>query len=220
MKKRPPTILSTGSDLISNVRNGICLYIVWTATHIRYGLSSGAKFCAKCGATLPENATFCPTCGSPVAGAPAQQAPTGSATPGRRYDRYEKHEKQEKHEKNEKNEKGRGGDISGAITGGLILIWLGITFYLAQSGRVSWDNWWELFLIGLGAVLIVQGVIRYAQNRTSFIGTMIGGVIILLIGLVFYIGADVGDLWPLVLVVIGIAVLVSAVLGRRRVPTP
>jgi len=85
---------------------------------------------------------------------------------------------------------------------------------------VSWDNWWELFLIGLGAVLIVQGVIRYAQNRTSFIGTMIGGVIILLIGLVFYIGADVGDLWPLVLVVIGIAVLVSAVLGRRRVPTP
>ena len=182
-------------------------------------MSSGNKFCAKCGAALPENATFCPNCGTPTASSAWQQA-TQPPRWERRYDRYEKREKREKNEKGEKHEKGRGGDIYGAITGGLILVWLGISFYLAQSGYVSWDKWWQIFLVGLGVVLIFQGLLRYAKSRRPFTGPIIGGAILIVIGLAFFVGTEVGNFWPLILVAIGIAVLVSAIAGRRRVPNP
>jgi MFS family permease len=171
----------------------------------------------KCGAALPDNATFCPNCGTAVStGVPPQAA----AVPPRWERRYDRYEKREKQEKNEKNEKGRGGDISGAITGALILIWLGISFYLAQSGRVGWENWWQIFLVGLGAVLILQGILRYARTRRPFIGPIIGGVVLMLIGLSFFAGANGVDFWPLILVAIGVIVLFSALAGRRRVPNP
>lgn len=179
-------------------------------------LSSGKRFCTKCGTALPEDATFCPSCGTSAAPSTSQQ----TAPPSRWERRYERNEKREKNEKGEKHEKGRGGDISGAITGGLILVWLGISFYLAQSGYAGWDRWWQIFLVGLGAILILQGLIRYAKTRRPFIGPIIGGAILMLIGLSFFEGTQVGNLWPLILVVIGIVVLLSAVAGRRRVPTP
>ena len=67
----------------------------------------------------------------------------------------ERAEKAEKEEKGEKHEKGRESDLAGAILGGGVLIWLGISFWLAQSGTVSWTNWWAYFIAGLGALLII-----------------------------------------------------------------
>jgi len=182
-------------------------------------MSGGDRFCSKCGAALPQNASFCPSCGTSAAMGAGQQAPP---TPPRWEGRheYEKHEKHEKHEKAEKQEKGRGGDIAGAVTGGLILIWLGISFYLAQIGYASWNNWWEFFLMGIGVIIILQGLIRYGQGRGAFTGSLIGGAILFLIGGAFYWGFEFGNLWPLILVAIGVVVLASAVAGRRRVPAP
>ncbi len=133
--------------------------------------------------------------------------------------RQEKNEKNEKDEKNEKNEKGRGGDLTGPITGGLILIWLGVTFYLQENDYIAPGNWWAYFLMGIGAILIFQGGLRYAMSRKPFIGSFIGGAVLLIIGFAFVQNLAV-NLWPLIFVAIGAGVMLSALSGRRRRPSP
>jgi cation transport ATPase len=198
-------------------------------------MSQGTKYCHKCGAPLPASSVFCPNCGSsvpsaipvsgaaPAVGQPQTQPPAQPEYYGR-HRHNEKQEKQEKHEKNEKNEKhekGRGGDLAGALTGGLILILLGLLFYLAQSNLLSitWSNWWAYLLVGIGVILIIQGIIRYGQHGYLFQGSFIGGAILIIIGLAFVSNWG-AYFWPLVLVILGVAAIVSALVGRRRTPAP
>lgn len=185
-------------------------------------MSAAVRYCRKCGAALPDGATFCPTCGTPVA---VSGTTSETTTPPRRYEyrhekqeKREKGEKQEKHEKGEKGEKGRSGDVTGALVGGLILIWLGVTFYLQQIGTISSNNWWAYFLFGLGAILILQGVIIYARGRHGM-GPIIGGAILMFLGVAFITNATT-NLWPLILVIIGVAVIAGGITSRRRVPSP
>lgn len=128
-------------------------------------------------------------------------------------------EKNEKREKNEKNEKGRGGSITGPIVGALILIWLGISFYLQEIGVFPSGDWWAFFIAGIGIIIIIQGVVRYLEYGGPYFGSVIGGAVLFIIGLSF-INNFWGNLWPLILVVIGVALLVSAFRGRRNRPVP
>lgn len=186
---------------------------------------SQSRYCHKCGAALPSGATFCPSCGTAVAAAtPVQGAapPAGPApTPYRRHEKQEKQEKQEKKEKGEKQEKGRGGDLAGAITGGLILILLGVLLYYATIGGtvVTFANFWQYLIIGVGVILVVQGIIRYGEKGIPYFGSFIGGAVMILIGLAFISSNNV-SLWPLILVVLGAAAIISAFTTRRRVPVP
>jgi zinc-ribbon domain len=183
-------------------------------------LSSSSRFCSRCGSQIPAGAAFCPSCGLAASAAPTGQ-PEASAGPAGQYPRrrHEKQEKQEKGEKGEKNEKGRGGDLTGAVTGGMILIWLGVIFFLSQNNYISSSNWWAYFLMGIGAILILQGVLRFGMSRRPFVGSFIGGVVLLIIGFSSVQGFT-ANLWPLILVAIGVAVLLSAVVGRQRRPAP
>ena len=201
-------------------------------------MSGTTKYCHKCGSELPPGATFCPVCGTPVYSAPptgTSQPPPTSTTPPppsqqpppyydrhayrewRRQQRY--NEKGEKGEKNEKGEKGgAGGSVIGPLIGGAILIWLGITFYLQQIGYLT-GNWWALFLVGVGIIIILQGVLIYSRHRRPFYGPFIGGGVLVIIGLSI-INSSLANLWPLILVVIGIAIVASAFGARRRTPNP
>jgi len=198
-------------------------------------VSSPSKYCHNCGSELPPGATFCPKCGTPVyvstpssGGAPPPST-SGSPPPPtyydsrdyrrqrRRQEKQEKNEKQEKHEKGEKGEKG-GGGIIGPLIGGAILIWLGITFYLQQIGYFT-GNWWAFLIVGIGIILIIQGLLLYSRHKRVIIGPLIGGGVLVLVGLSFLYNY-VGDIWPLILVVVGIAVLASALTARRRTPNP
>ncbi|MBM5805093.1 MAG: zinc ribbon domain-containing protein [Candidatus Verstraetearchaeota archaeon] len=176
---------------------------------------SEQKFCKYCGAPLPEGSTYCPKCGKAVAEAarPPPPPPRGECF-------GERAEKEEKGEKHEKGEKGRGGDMVGAIFGGGVLVWLGITFWLAQSGTVSWTNWWAYFLAGIGALLIIQGVLRVAMRGSTyeFSGLFIGGAILLIIGLAFVYGTTIR--WYYILILLGILVIVMAIFGMKRTPRP
>src|SRR5579875_768758 len=158
-------------------------------------MSGETRFCPRCGSQVPADAAFCPRCGAQLSA--TTQAPTPSQPPTPYYSRreYRRHEKQEKNEKAEKGEKGRGpgGSLIGPIVGGLILIWLGVTFYLQESGVISSSNWWAYFLVGIGVILI---------------------------GLTYISNYSFGNLWPLILVAIGVAVIASAYAGRRRSPAP
>jgi zinc ribbon protein len=182
-------------------------------------MSGNAGFCHRCGTQLPEGATYCPKCGSAVAGSTVFQAGGPSST---RAEMREKAEKHEKHEKHEKNEKGGPEGRLGALVGGLILIWLGTTFFLEQNGNLNPAVWWAYFLSGVGAILILQGVVLYSRGRIGM-GPIVGGAFALLIGVSFITTAqfNITDrLWPLLLVALGVFVLVGGLASRRRVPSP
>jgi len=198
-------------------------------------VSNPSKFCHNCGSELPPGSTFCPKCGTPVFVSPPSSTTTpppsssGAPSPSQPptyYDRRDyrrerrRHEKQEKYEKQEKGEKGEkgGGGIIGPIIGGGILIWLGISFYLQQIGYFT-GNWWAVFIVGIGLILIVQGLLLYSRHKRPIIGPFIGGGVLVVIGLSFLYNS-LGNIWPLILVVVGIAVLASAVTARRRTPNP
>jgi cell wall-active antibiotic response 4TMS protein YvqF len=160
----------------------------------------------------------------PVPTASARTTPSPPLGWDGRYEKQEKHEKNEKHEKQEKGEKtekGRGGDLAGALAGGLILILLGLLLYLSELGNyaINWSNFWEYLLVGIGAILVLQGFVRYVQSRRMFPGLFIGGVVLITIGASFLASANY-TLWPLILVVIGLGAIASAFVGRRRVPNP
>jgi hypothetical protein len=184
----------------------------------------GSKFCYKCGTALPADATFCPNCGAAVVFAPSagqQGAPPAQPPQPRHYEKYEKQEGREKEEKREKQEKGRGGDLAGALTGGFILILLGVLLYYATVGTtaINYGNFWQYFLIGLGAIIILQGIVRYAERRTPYIGSFIGGAVLMILGFAFVSSANF-VFWPLILVVLGLAIIASAFTARRRTPVP
>jgi hypothetical protein len=173
-------------------------------------------FCQKCGAEIPADGAFCPKCGSQTT------IPPVAVESGRR--REEKREKSEKDEKREKGEKGekeeKSGDKTGALVGGLILIWLGISFYLVQANYIGWNDWWPYLIIGIGVVLIAQAVIRYSTSRFkgAAMGSLIGGAVLLIIGLAGIVGMK--DWWPLILIAIGVVVILGGVTARMRTPKP
>lgn len=107
----------------------------------------------------------------------------------------------------------------GPIIGGLILIWLGVTFFLQQSNYIPSDSWWAYFITGIGVILVAQGVVGYAMNRRAYIGPIIGGAVLILIGLGSVTSWNL-SFWPLIFVVLGLLIMLSAVTARRRTPTP
>jgi hypothetical protein len=169
-------------------------------------------FCPKCGSPVTPGSAFCSKCGAALsvrAQAP-QPAPMGR--------RYEKGEKEEKHEKREKREKGRD-EILGPLIGGSILIWLGLTFYYQTIGYLSSSIWWAYFVGGIGVILIGAGLATAIRGNRAYYGYLIGGAVLFLVGFAEIQGGW-QNLWPLFIVVIGVAVIVGGVLGRRRSPTP
>ena len=174
---------------------------------IRGGLE--LPYCTRCGAQLPENAQFCSDCGAPV-GVPA--APRERVRP----------------EKAEKQEKGAE-DKTGPVVGGLVLILLGVTFLLAQSGLlrewVTLRNWWAYFLFGLGCILVLQGLLKSVTTtyKGPAAGSLIGGAILSVIGLFFILGEEASwrVWWPFLLIVIGLIVIISGLtVVVKRTPRP
>jgi hypothetical protein len=119
--------------------------------------------CPKCGAGITEEMSFCPKCGAPLKIEQVPPAPP-PVTTRREYrrrekeeekgEKHEKHEKQEKHEKGEKHEYG----FLGPLVGGLILIFLGATWWLGMSQAFDWRLLWAFFLLMVGIVIILAAV--------------------------------------------------------------
>jgi hypothetical protein len=140
-----------------------------------------------------------------------------------RYYRQEKGEKQEKHEKGEKREKGRGGDITGPLIGGGVLIWLGVLVYLQIVGIIVGVDFGGLFLMGIGVLLILGGLVRKTTSGYPIPGYIVGGVVLVLLGIASLgafrgiVGAAIG---AVLLVGLGIIVIAVAITARRRSPAP
>ena len=117
------------------------------------------KKCPKCGSEVSDEMSFCPRCGAPL----KMQSPLPTGTRSKQYRRNEKSEKgekREKEEKGEKNEKGekQGYGFLGPLIGGLILIFLGVTFWLELAGVLSGAYVWSFFLLLVGIVIIIAAL--------------------------------------------------------------
>jgi hypothetical protein len=102
-------------------------------------------------------------------------------------------------------------DFPPKITGGLILILLGVLFLMSEMGRVSWTDWWAYFLVGLGGIFLLEALIRSfsAESRRGVGGRVVAGLILAVIGGSHLIGFE--EWWPLVLIAVGVGVLISAI---------
>ena len=104
-------------------------------------------------------------------------------------------------------------DPIGAMTGGLVLILLGVAFLLAQNEMfgVRWDNFWGVFLIGLGGVLLLQAFLRALGlgHRRGVAAQVIGAGVLIVIGLIPFGGVEWARWWPLALIALGIVLLIE-----------
>jgi hypothetical protein len=101
-------------------------------------------------------------------------------------------------------------DRSSGIMGGLILILLGILFLLATRHYIRWYDWWAYFLLGLGALFVLDFVVRslIVHDRHTQTGKLVAGAVMMVIGASHIFG--LASWWPLILVAVGVILLVTS----------
>lgn len=102
-----------------------------------------------------------------------------------------------------------------SLAGGLILILLGVLFLLSEMDKIGWSDWWAYFLVGLGAILIIDALFRAtsAEGRKGVWGKVVAGLILAAIGGAHLVGFE--EWWPLIFIALGVGVLVSGFTKRK-----
>ncbi len=172
-------------------------------------------FCPKCGAQVPDDASFCPKCGSELGA-------TGPEDFGRDFGRHMEREMRREMRRSMRWQwfSSPAYVLIESISGGIILILLGLLLFLAATGAtplVTWSNFWAYFLVGVGAFLILRFFL-YAlftpQSGYIHFGGLIGGIVLIAIGaawLAFTVGGWTYPLWPFIIVLGGVAVIAVGV---------
>lgn len=118
------------------------------------------SYCPRCGNKIDQDMAFCPKCGAALKGSQAQtQAPLPPTPPTYRR-RDEKGEKEEKGEKGEKREK-REHPYIGPLIGGLVVLFLGIIFFLQAADIITAPNEryvGALIFIVIGVIIILAAI--------------------------------------------------------------
>ena len=103
------------------------------------------------------------------------------------------------------------------ISGGVFLVLLGVLLFLATRDVLAWDRWWQFLIVGIGVIFLADGLLRYRrENATEFrVGRLIAGIILIGVGVAFLLGSIVW--WPLVIILIGVAIIIGGVfrIGRN-----
>ncbi len=136
----------------------------------------------------------------------------------RRAQRHEKYEKGEKGEKGEKPEKAHG-DLTGAVVGGGILIWLGLLVYFNAIGLISSSYTSGYFLIGIGVLIVLGGLVAHSSSGRPFLGYLFGGLVLIVLG-AFALTGFTTYVGAIFLVLLGLLVIGFAISARRRSPPP
>lgn len=104
---------------------------------------------------------------------------------------------------------GRGG-WNGLPVGAIVLIVIGVVFLLGNFGFHLPAHWWAILLL-IPAVGLLVAAIRFYRVDNTFsgraMGPAIGGVVLLAMALAIFFGLNWGPFWPIVLIVVGLAII-------------
>lgn len=102
---------------------------------------------------------------------------------------------------------------SGPWIGGGILIALGVIFLLQQMGYSLPSNWWAIF-IAIPAVAALVSAWRAYQRQGTLggpaRGALVSGVILAIIAIALLFNVNLGNIWPILLILLGIVVIGGA----------
>lgn len=100
----------------------------------------------------------------------------------------------------------------GNTTGGLVLIGIGTIFLLSQLTGWYIQNWWALFIF-IPAVFKLNEVWQNYQANGRLDeetrNSLVGGLILTMVGTFFLFSISWNLFWPLVLILIGIGALLN-----------
>ena len=110
-------------------------------------------------------------------------------------------------------------DPMGGISMGLMVVWLGVCFFLKYKGIIPADIWWAYLIVGFGGIWILSGLIKLLipRWRKGLLGSFIPGIVLGSVGLFFIL--DSWEWWPFILVAVGAVIIISVLaqyLTRRR----
>jgi hypothetical protein len=101
---------------------------------------------------------------------------------------------------------------SSSMVAGVILIVLGLVFFAVTQGafKLSWGNFLPVFPIVAGGIVLFQAL--YARDSAHRAGLVLGGTIPFLVGVFFlcitlglFSWRDMGSLWPVFPLIVGVA---------------
>jgi len=99
------------------------------------------------------------------------------------------------------------------IAGG-VLILLGIVLVARNVAGLELGNWWALFILIPAIGSLTTAFRMYERNDRHFTsasrGPLIGGLVLLAVTAVFLFHLDWGRIWPLLLILVGLGVLLTA----------
>jgi hypothetical protein len=109
----------------------------------------------------------------------------------------------------------------GSWVAGLILIALGLIFLAQNFGYPIPHNWWALFILLPAFASFGAAGSMYRRNGRRITppvtGAFLTGLFLTGLAVVFLLGIDLGKFWPVLLIVLGLAVLLG---GRWRPAEP
>ena len=79
--------------------------------------------------------------------------------------------------------------INGKTSGGILVAWLGTTFFLREMSVFSGPLWWTVFAAGIGVLLIIQGIMIYENTKywSNDKGAFMGGAFFILLSLLSFV---------------------------------
>lgn len=131
-------------------------------------------------------------------------------------DKQEKLEKRDEKDEKERGEKFRNDPLS-AMAWAAVLIWAGLVLLAENllSGLLAGREAWPVILIGAGVIFLLEALIRTQRPEYR---RPVGGTLVFAL---FLIAAGLGELfdwaiiWPIALIVIGVALLAATFLRRQ-----
>ena len=98
------------------------------------------------------------------------------------------------------------------VTGGIILIALGLVFLLQQWGRFDLQNWWAIFILipAFGSLASTYAIYEHSGRiNRAVVGNFFGAMMILTVALIFLFNLSWAVFWPVFIILPGLSMFLT-----------